>query len=231
MARKGKTMYFEYGEREIEHLKKRDKRLGEAIDLIGPVRRELDEDMFSALLHQIAGQQISNAALGTVWGRLVERLGGRPTADAVLELTAQELKSCGISFRKTEYIRELSGRIRDGSIELGKFSKLSDAEIIAQLTACRGIGVWTAEMFLIFCLKRPDIVSWGDFGIRRGMRMLYRRRELDRTAFDRFAKRYAPYGTVASLYLWAIAGGALPGLADPGESAKKGRKRAEKKLP
>ncbi|MDE7298954.1 MAG: DNA-3-methyladenine glycosylase 2 family protein [Lachnospiraceae bacterium] len=218
-------MYFEYGEKEIEYLKRKDKKRGEAIDRIGPIRRELDEDLFAAIVHQIIGQQISNAALETVWGRLLEKLSGRLTASGVLGLTEQELQSCGISFRKAEYIREFSEKVQSGALVLEDFSLMLDEEIISQLTACRGIGVWTAQMFLIFCLKRPNVVSWGDFGIRRGMRMLYQHRELDRAKFDRYAKRYAPYGTVASLYLWAIAGGALPELEDPAEQAKKAADR------
>ena len=218
-------MYFEYGEEEIEYLKRKDKKLGEAIKRIGPIQRELDSDMFAAIVHQIAGQQISNAALETVWGRLSDKLSGRLTASGVLGLTQQELQSCGISFRKAEYIREFSQKIQSGALVLEDFRTMSDEEVTVQLTACRGIGVWTAQMFLIFCLKRPNVVSWGDFGIRRGMRMLYRHRELDRTKFDRYAKRYAPYGTVASLYLWAIAGGALPELADPAEQAKRAADR------
>ena len=106
---------------------------------------------------------------------------------------------------------------------------LPDQEVIRVLSALPGIGVWTAQMLLIFCLQRPDVVSFGDLGIRRGMRMLYRHREIDRERFARYARRCSPYGTVASLYLWAIAGGAIPGLTDPAARSpkSKGKKPGE----
>ena len=91
---------------------------------------------------------------------------------------------------------------------------MTDAEVAARLSPIKGIGVWTAEMLMTFCLQRPDIVSYGDLAIRRGMRMLYHHRKIDRKLFDRYARRYSPYGTVASLYLWAIAGGAIPEMLD-----------------
>ena len=106
-------------------------------------------------------------------------------------------------------------------LNLQQLWSLPDAELIQALCQIRGIGVWTAEMILTFCMQRPDVVSFGDLAILRGMRMLYRHRRIDRAKFDRYRRRYAPCGTVASLYLWAISGGAIPGLTDP---APKGRK-------
>ena len=100
---------------------------------------------------------------------------------------------------------------------------MSDEEAIAALTALSGIGVWTAEMILLFCLQRPDILSFGDFAIRRGLRMVYRHREITKEQFERYRHRFSPYGSVASLYLWAVSGGALPGVTDPAE-----RKRRKK---
>ncbi|HOS18674.1 MAG TPA: DNA-3-methyladenine glycosylase 2 family protein, partial [Clostridia bacterium] len=91
---------------------------------------------------------------------------------------------------------------------------MPDQEVIQRLSALSGIGVWTAEMLMIFCMQRPDIVSYGDLAIHRGMRMLYHHRGIDRNLFEKYARRYSPYGTVASLYLWAIAGGAIPEMCD-----------------
>ena len=99
---------------------------------------------------------------------------------------------------------------------------MPDELVIQELSALKGIGVWTAEMIMTFCMQRPNIVSFGDLAILRGMRMLYRHKEIDRAKFEKYRKRYSPYGTVASLYLWAIAGGALPELTDPAQ--KKGKK-------
>ena len=175
-------MYFEYGDTEIEYLKRKDKKLGEAIDHIGHIYREVDADIFQSVVHHIIGQQISNAALATVWGRF-RNLVGEVTADTVLKYQAEELKGLGMSLRKAEYIQTLS--------------------------SLRGIGVWTAEMLLIFCMQRPDVLSYGDGAILKGMQILYHHRKMDKNLFEKYRKRYSPYGTVASLYLWAIAGQAL----------------------
>lgn len=101
---------------------------------------------------------------------------------------------------------------------------MTDEEVIEALSSLKGIGVWTAEMIMTFCMQRPDIVSYGDLAILRGMRMLYRHRQIDKVKFRRYRKRYSPYGTIASLYLWAIAGGAIPNLTDP--APKKKRKKS-----
>ena len=98
---------------------------------------------------------------------------------------------------------------------------MTDEQVIRELSSLKGIGVWTAEMIMTFCMQRPDVVSYGDLAIIRGMRMLYRHREIDKEKFIRYRKRYSPYGTVASLYLWAIAGGAIPELTDPAPKRKK----------
>ena len=92
---------------------------------------------------------------------------------------------------------------------------MADDEVIAALSSLKGVGVWTAEMILIFCMQRQDVVSFGDLAILRGMRMLYRHREIDKAKFEKYRKRYSPYGSVASLYLWEISGGALEGVTDP----------------
>lgn len=97
---------------------------------------------------------------------------------------------------------------------MDELQKMNNEEVIKELCKLRGVGKWTAEMILIFSMQRMDVVSYGDFGIHRGMRMLYHHRKIDKKLFDKYARRYSPYGTVASFYLWAIAGGAIPGLKD-----------------
>lgn len=207
-------MYLEYGEKETEYLKSRDKKMGEVIERIGHVYREADTDLFSAVVHQIVGQQISTAALTTVWNRFREKVGD-VTADNILNCPREELQSCGISFRKVDYIRDFAEKVQSGEFDIEALSGMSDAEVVEQLSSLHGIGVWTAEMLMIFCMQRQDIVSFGDLAILRGMRMLYRHRKIDKEKFFKYRKRYSPYGTVASLYLWAVAGGALPDLKDP----------------
>lgn len=203
-------MYFEYGDTEIEYLKRKDKKLGEAIDHIGHIYREVDADIFQSVVHQIIGQQISNATLATVWGRF-RNMVGEVTPQAVLKYQAEELKGLGMSFRKAEYIRNFAEKVCQGELDLEELCQMDDQKVIKTLSSLRGIGVWTAEMLLIFCMQRPDVLSYGDGAILKGMQILYHHRKMDKNLFEKYRKRYSPYGSVASLYLWAIAGGALEG--------------------
>ena len=207
-------MFFEYGEKEISYLKARDKRLGDAIDRIGHINRAVDSDLFSSVVHHIIGQQISTTAQATLWKRLNERLGS-VTADTILALGREELQAVGMTFKKADYILDFAEKVQSSIFDIKGLDKLTDEEVIKELSALKGIGVWTAEMIMTFCMQRPNVVSFGDLAIHRGMRMLYRHRKIDKAKFERYRKRYSPYGTVASLYLWAIAGGAIPELNDP----------------
>ena len=201
-------MYFEYGNKEIEFLKKRDKLLGEAIERIGHINRPVDSDVSSSIVHHIIGQQISTVALATIWQRLIDRI-GQVNSESICSLELDELQKLGMTFRKAGYIKDFADKIRNEEFDINSINELTNEEIIKKLTALKGIGVWTAEMILIFCLQRPDVLSFGDLAIHRGMRMLYHHKDIDRKRFEKYAKRYSPYGTVASLYLWAIAGGAM----------------------
>jgi len=205
--------YFEYGEKEIEQLRHKDKRLGEAIEKIGHIYREVDDDIFSAVVHNIVGQQISSAALKTVWTRLNERLGG-VSVKIVCDASREELQGCGITYKKADYIKDFAYKVHNGMFDVDALRDFDDAGVIRSLTALKGIGVWTAEMLMIFCLQRPDVMSYGDLAIHRGLRMLYHHKTIDRKLFEKYACRYSPYGTVASLYLWAIASGAIPEMRD-----------------
>ncbi len=215
--------YIRCGETEIAWLKKHDKRLGRAIDRIGPIRREPDGGLFSAVLHHIIGQQISAKAQKTVWTRLCARL-GEVSADTVCSAGLAALQACGTTFRKAEYMLDFANRVKTGAFDTEAIEKMNDTDAISALTALNGIGVWTAEMILLFSLQRPNILSFGDLAILRGMRMLYRHREIDRSRFERYRKRFSPYCSAASLYFWAIGAGALPELNDPAQYfGKKGK--------
>ncbi len=214
-------MYFEYSDQEIEFLRSRDKLLGAAIDQIGHINRKIDGDLFSSVVHHIIGQQISARAQATVWQRLVDRA-GNVSADAICSFDLNELQKLGMTFKKAEYIKEFAMKVRNGEFNIDRLNDLSDANVIRELSALNGIGVWTAEMIMIFSMQRPNIVSYGDLAIHRGMRMLYHHRSIDRKKFAKYAKKYSPYGTVASLYLWAIAGGAIPEMRDYAPKKKKG---------
>lgn len=195
--------FFEYGEKEIEFLKRKDKKLGAAIDRIGIIKREINPDPFSALISSIVSQQISKKAAETVWDRL-SNLIGNITAENIEKKTASEIQSCGMTLRKAEYIKGIASAALTGEVDFSKLHTLTDEEIIKKLSALNGVGIWTAEMLLIFSLCRPDVVSFGDLAIRRGMMNLYGLKELPKEKFNRYRKRYSPYGSVASLYLWEL---------------------------
>lgn len=213
-------MYFSYGQKEVEYLKSRDKRLAAAIEKIGHIDRLVDDNLFSSVVHHIIGQQISTAAQKTIWDRLSVKL-GKVDAKSILSLNRTELQSVGITYKKVDYIMDFAEKVQSGSFDISALHSMTDEQVIKELSSLKGIGVWTAEMIMIFCMERPNVVSFGDLAILRGMRMLYRHRKIDREKFNRYCKRYSPYGTVASLYLWAIAGGAIPELTDPDPSKKK----------
>ena len=205
---------FSYGETETEYLKRKDKKLGIVIERIGHIERETDTDVFSALVHHIVGQQISTKAQQTIWQRLLDKL-GTVTPDTVRDADATTLQTLGISSRKISYIKDLVAQIDSGAFSPTAVAALSDAEAIHALTKLKGVGVWTAEMILLFSLERPDILSYDDLAIQRGMRMVYRHRQITRALFAKYKRRLSPYGSVASLYFWAVSGGAVPELTDP----------------
>lgn len=214
--------FFKYGDEEIEYLKKKDRVLGAAIEQIGHVERKVNPDLFGALVSSIVDQQISTKAGQTIWKRMCDGL-GEVTAETVGKCPLEELQAFGISFRKAEYIKNAAEKVLDGSLDLDALHDLSDEEVCRELSALKGVGVWTAEMLMTFSMQRPDVMSFGDLAIHRGLRMLYHHRNIDQKLFEKYRRRYSPYGTVASLYLWAIAGGAIEGMKDyaPKKSKKK----------
>jgi DNA-3-methyladenine glycosylase II len=205
--------YFEYGDTELNWLKSRDAALAFAIDKIGHISRPVMPDLFEALVHSIVGQQISNKAVATIWARIQERV-GTVTPNNIAELPVEELQQCGISMRKAGYIKEVAETVVSGGLNLDALRDMTDSEVCKRLSQIRGIGVWTAEMLMTFSMQRPDVMSWDDLAIHRGLRMLYRHRKITPALFIKYKRRYSPYGTVASLYLWAIAGGVCGGLSD-----------------
>lgn len=207
-------MYFEYGETEISYLRQKDKKLCDVIDRIGPIHRPVDPDLFSSVIHHIIGQQISTKAQATVWRRCQESL-GQVNAGTILQAGVPKLQSMGMTFRKAEYITDFAQKVHTGAFDLDKVSHMPDADAILALTGLKGIGVWTAEMILLFCLRRPDIFSFGDLAIQRGLRMVYHHQKISRELFEKYRRRFHPYCSVASLYFWAVAGGAIPELRDP----------------
>lgn len=221
-------MFFQYGEKEINYLKRKDKKLAWAIEQIGHIERRLDADLFASVVRHIVGQQISSKAQATVWARLEDRL-SVVTPASVYAASAEELQSLGMSLRKAEYIKDFASKVVSGEFALQAVEQLSDEEAIAALSSLKGIGRWTAEMILLFCLQRPDILSFDDLAIQRGLRMLYHHRKITRELFNKYKKRYSPYGSTAAIYLWAISGGAIEGMQDyaPEKKIVRKTKRSE----
>lgn len=206
-------MFFQYDETATDYLKRKDKRLGAVIDALGHIDRTVDTDLFAAVVHHIIGQQISTKAQETLWRRMQDGL-GEVTAETLLAAGRDRIQSFGTTFKKADYILAFAQRVHDGTFDIAAVEQMTDEDAIAALVSLPGIGVWTAEMLLLFCLQRPDILSYGDLAILRGMRMVYHHRKIDKKKFEMYRRRLSPYGSVASLYFWAVAGGAIPGMKD-----------------
>lgn len=201
-------IYFEYSQSEIDHLKSKDRVLGKVIEQLGLIKREVTPNLFEALVHAIVGQQISIAAQRSIWARLVEKLGD-VRVEKVLAFNDAQLQSVGLSFRKVSYIKGIAQKVKDGEFDLKRLKSLSDDEVCLALSSLKGIGVWTAEMIMIFSMQRKDILSYGDLAIQRGLRMIYNHKDITPKLFEKYKKRYSPYASIASLYIWEVASGAI----------------------
>ena len=225
-------MNFHYDEEAIRYLKAKDPILADIIDRIGPIERPIEADLFSALINNIVGQQISMKAQETVWKRMIAAFGA-VTPKNLCRVSIEEIQQCGLSTRKATYIREAAEKVISGECDLEALKDMSDEEVIAELSQLRGIGKWTAEMLLIFSMGRQDVLSWDDLAIHRGLRMVYHHRKITKPLFQKYKRRYAPYGSVASLYLWEVSVGILPGLKDYApltEAEKKKRQKQRQQL-
>ena len=169
------------------------------------LRRERRGDAYGALLRSIVGQQLSTKAASTIYGRMLDLFGGHPpTPLQLLEADPDEIRAAGLSRPKIAYLRDLALHVEEGALELERLPDLPDEEVSAQLTAIKGLGQWTADMFLMFHLGRPDVLPVGDQGIRRAVQVEYRLRKLpDAKRLEKIAKPWRPYRTLACLYLWS----------------------------
>ena len=161
-------------------------------------------DAYGALLRTIVGQQLSTKAARTIHDRVLALFDGRtPAPEELLAVGESELRGAGLSGRKVTYIRDLAAHVRDGELELDRLDELSDEEVIEEIVAVRGLGRWSAEMFLIFHLERPDVTSAGDLGLRRAMMVEYGLDEMPtEEQFLEIAERWRPHRSIASIYLW-----------------------------
>jgi DNA-3-methyladenine glycosylase II len=195
-------------QRAIRHLKRVDPVLAGIIERVGPCKIQYAEPDFETLVRSIVFQQLSGKAARTIFARLKGALGdgARIAPGEVLSLTAEKMQGLGLSRQKAKYVRDLAEKSHAGLIDLPRLTDLSDDEVIQQLTVVKGIGVWTAHMFLLFALRRPDILATGDLGIRSAIRRVYRLRKLPTPArVEQLGKRWHPYCSVACWYLWRSA--------------------------
>jgi DNA-3-methyladenine glycosylase II len=173
------------------------------------VRRDLRADRrgdaYGALLRSIVGQQLSTKAASTIYGRMLDIFGGHaPTPKQLLAADPEEIRAAGLSRPKIAYLRDLAQHVEDGTLELDRLDELPDEEVSAQLTAIKGLGQWTADMFLMFHLRRPDVLPVGDQGIRRAVQVQYRMRKLpDPKRLEKVARPWRPHRTLACLFLWS----------------------------
>jgi DNA-3-methyladenine glycosylase II len=179
------------------------------IDELGPLdeekrRRGRPAEAYGALVRSIVGQQLSTKAAATIYGRLIELFGGRtPTPVELLAADPEAVRAAGLSRPKVAYLRSLAEHVESGELELAKLTKLPDEEVAAQLTAVKGLGQWTADMFLIFHLGRPDVLPVGDLGVRRAVERAYGLPDLpDAAELTKIAEPWRPNRSLASLYLW-----------------------------
>jgi DNA-3-methyladenine glycosylase II len=192
----------------VEALREADPVLREVIDEVGPLGDFFagrPTDHWGTLVRSIVGQQLSTRAAASIYNRLLERFGGRaPTPEEVLADDPDDLRTAaGLSRAKVRYLRSLAEHVLDGSLELDRLTQLPDEEVITELAAVKGIGVWSAQMFLIFHLRRPDVLPVGDLGIRRAVMRRYGLLALPGPAeLTEIGERWRPHRSLACIYLW-----------------------------
>jgi DNA-3-methyladenine glycosylase II len=200
----------------VRHLSDADPTLGALIERVGPIEQPLEGDHYASLASAIVSQQLSDKAASTIWRRLVTALSGDLTPEVILAADETLLRSAGLSRSKASFLRDLAKRIGNGSLDLTLVATLPDEDVIAELLAVKGIGRWTAEMFLIFSLGRPDVLAVDDGALRATVGWLYGIGDgASREAVAAIGEAWRPHRTAASLYLWE-------GLALRREAARAG---------
>jgi DNA-3-methyladenine glycosylase II len=187
----------------LNRLRRSDPALAAVIQKVGPCRIDYLEPQFATLARSIVYQQLNGKAAASIFARFQSGCGGAVTPDAILRLRPAKMRTLGLSPQKTEYLRDLARRARSGEIDFAVLAALDDDQVIARLTAVKGVGVWTVHMFLMFALRRPDVLPVGDFGVRSAMKRLYNLADLPKPVeMQRLAEPWRPWRSVASWYLW-----------------------------
>ncbi|HEX6503219.1 MAG TPA: DNA-3-methyladenine glycosylase [Terriglobales bacterium] len=189
--------------RAILHLKKADPVLATIIERVGRFGMNYDEPAFHSLAEAIVYQQLHGKAAATIFKRLTDLAGEPLTPAGILKLSEEQLRGVGLSKQKLSYLRDLAAKTQAGELDFARLPDLPDSEVIKALTQVKGIGAWTAHMFLMFSLRRPDVLPTGDLGIQMAIRKHYRKRKLPKPVqMEKIAKCWSPYRSVACWYLW-----------------------------
>jgi len=187
----------------VLHLSQSDPVMRAIIKRVGPYRMGYGEPEFHSLAEAIIYQQLNGKAAVTIFKRFAALAGAPLTPEGILKLSEEQLRSVGLSKQKSSYLRDLASKTHEGKLDFGRLPELSDDEVIAHLTQVKGIGVWTAHMFLMFALRRPNVLPIGDFGVRMAMKKYYKKRKLPKPdQMEKIAKAWEPYRSVACWYLW-----------------------------
>jgi DNA-3-methyladenine glycosylase II len=187
----------------VNHLKKSDPVLRAIIDQVGPCRMEFSVPEFSSLAEAIVYQQLNGKAAVTIFKRFIELAGSPLIPEGILKLSDEQLRSVGLSRQKSSYLKDLAAKTASGELNFAQLAELPDEEVIKHLTQVKGIGVWTAHMFLMFSLRRPDVFPTGDYGVQMAIKKHYKKRKLPKPKdMEKIARVWAPYRSVACWYMW-----------------------------
>ena len=187
----------------INHLKKSDPILAAIIAQVGPFRMEFGPPEFHSLAEAIVYQQLNGKAAVTIFKRFAALAGEPLMPEGILKLTDAQLRSVGLSKQKSSYLKDMAGRSARGELDFWRLPEMSDDEVIKHLTQVKGVGVWTAQMFLMFTLRRPNVLPTGDYGIQMAIRKYYKKRKMPKPeVMTKIAKPWEPYRSAACWYLW-----------------------------
>jgi DNA-3-methyladenine glycosylase II len=187
----------------INHLKKSDPVMRAIIARVGPCRMEFGEPTLHSLAEAIVYQQLNGKAAVTIFKRFTDAAGRPVTPEGILKLSEQKLRAVGLSKQKSSYLRDLAAKTQAGLLNFERLADMPDAEVIEHLTLVKGVGVWTAHMFLMFTLRRPDVLPTGDYGVQVAIKKHYRKRKLPKPKdMEKIAEPWSPYRSIACWYLW-----------------------------
>jgi DNA-3-methyladenine glycosylase II len=187
----------------VNHLQKSDPTMAAIIASVGPFRMEYGEPTFHSLAESILYQQLNGKAAVTIFRRFTDLVGDPVTPQGILKASDAQLRAVGLSKQKTSYLRDLAEKTNAGLLDFASLGDLPDDEVIRHLTQVKGVGVWTAQMFLMFTLRRPDILPTGDYGIQAAIKKHYHKRKLPKPKdMEKIAKAWSPYRSIACWYLW-----------------------------